>query len=132
MGVKIGGVESVLDLKFIRAHPDVVREAMRRRGDDVPLDALLETDARWRETRAQGETRRAERNRQSQTIGRLKREGRHQEADALAAEVRAMGERLQALEERTRELEQRLEALLLTIPNLPHESVPYGRSEEDN
>ncbi|WRP14616.1 serine--tRNA ligase [Geochorda subterranea] len=132
MGVKIGGVESVLDLKFIRAHPDVVREAMRRRGDDVPLDALLETDARWRETLAQVEALRAERNRQSQTIGRLKREGRHQEADDLAAEVRAMGERLQALEERTRELEQRLEALLLTIPNLPHESVPYGRSEEDN
>ncbi|HEY8498245.1 MAG TPA: serine--tRNA ligase, partial [Limnochordales bacterium] len=132
MEAKVGGVPSVLDLKFIRAHPDVVREALRRRGEAAPLDELLETDARWRETLAQVEALRAQRNRQSQEVGRLRREGRQQEAEALAAEVRGLGDRLQALEEQTRQLERRLEELLLSIPNLPHQSVPYGQSEADN
>lgn len=132
MEAKVGGVPSVLDLKFIRAHPDVVREALRRRGEAAPLDELLETDARWREALAQVEALRAQRNRQSQEVGRLRREGRQQEAEALAAEVRGLGDRLQALEEQTRQLERRLEELLLSIPNLPHQSVPYGQSEADN
>ena len=67
----MAGWDSVLDLKFIRTHPDQVREAMRRRGEDVPLDELLETDARWRELLTQVEALRAERNRESQRIGQL-------------------------------------------------------------
>ncbi len=122
----------MLDLKFIRAHPERVREALRRRREEAPLQELLEVDQAWRSVLQQVENLRARRNEESEAIARLKREGRHGEAEQRAAAVREVGQALKELEARARDLEQRLQGLLLTFPNIPHESVPEGDSEADN
>ncbi|HEY8485946.1 MAG TPA: serine--tRNA ligase, partial [Limnochordales bacterium] len=123
----------MLDLKFVRAHPDVVRQALRRRGEpEGQLDDLLETDRLWRQTQSRLDELRALRRSRSEAIGRLRREGDHARAEAQAAEVRELGERLRELEQQARELEQRLQDMLLRLPNIPHPSVPEGASEADN
>ena len=110
-----------------------MREALRRRGEDESaVDALLEVDRQWRQAQTQLDEVRSQRRSRSEAIGRLRREGRIEEAEAEAASVRELGERLKELESLARQLEQRLQQLLLTLPNLPHPSVPVGRSEADN
>ncbi|MBE3599676.1 MAG: serine--tRNA ligase [Limnochordaceae bacterium] len=123
----------MLDLKWVRANPDRVRESLQRRGaDEGLLDQLLALDEQWRSSLVELEALRARRRQESEEVGRLKREGRNAEADEKAAGVRQLGERLDALEEQTRRLDEQVQQLLLTIPNVPHESVPIGRSEDDN
>ncbi|WRP17149.1 serine--tRNA ligase [Carboxydochorda subterranea] len=127
------GAAFVLDLKWVRANPDRVRESLQRRGaDEGLLDQLLALDEQWRSSLVELEALRARRRQESEEVGRLKREGRNAEADEKAAGVRQLGERLDALEEQTRRLDEQVQQLLLTIPNVPHESVPIGRSEDDN
>ena len=110
-----------------------MREALRRRGEDPSaLDALLDADRQWRQAQAQLDELRSQRRTRSEAIGRLRREGRTEEAEAEAASVRELGERLKELEALARQLEGRLQQLLLTLPNLPHPSVPTGQSEADN
>ena len=122
----------MLDLKFIRDNPETVRKAIRdKQLDALPkLEQLLLTDEEYRLLRTDLEEKQAERNASSKQIGKLKRRG--ESADDL---IRAMGElsgEVKSLEERGRSLEHQLEGLMLEIPNIPHESVPYGKSEHDN
>ena len=123
----------MLDLKFIRDNPDVVRRAMRAKmlGESEPkLDQLLMTDEELRIVRRDLEVLQAERNASSKLVAEMKRRGENDAA--LMDRLAAVSDDVKRLEDKARSLQQQLDGLLLEIPNLPHESVPYGESEHDN
>ncbi len=120
----------MLDLRFIRENPDLVREKLARRGGEYPLEDLLALDQRRRVLIQEVESLRHERKTASEYIGKLKRQGK--DASTEIARVKELGERLKALEKELQETEARVKTLLLEIPNLPHDSVPLGEDESDN
>ncbi len=120
----------MLDMRFIREHPDVVREGLAKKRVDAPLDDVLALDAERRRLIAEVEQLKAARNRDSQEVARRRRSG--EDAEALIAATRARAGQIAELEGRLGPVEARLETLLLEIPNLPDPSVPEGASEADN
>jgi seryl-tRNA synthetase len=123
----------MLDLRFLREHPETVRRAIRAKGlpDALEsLDALLVADEARRLLRGDLEARQARRNAASKEIGLRKRRG--EDADDLIREMADVAAEVKRLEERDASLEREIDELLLEIPNVPHESVPYGASEHDN
>jgi len=122
----------MLDLKLIREKPEWVKERLRTRGEDYPIDEVLALDERRRTLLQEVEALRHERNEKSEEIGRLKKAGKEELAKALSEEVKTLSAKLKALEEELKEVEKNLYETLSRIPNLPHESVPYGESDKDN
>ncbi|MFC7156590.1 serine--tRNA ligase [Halomarina halobia] len=124
----------MLSRQFVRDHPDVVREAVEKRGmdEEVDLDAILEIDEEWRSRKARGDDLRHERNQVSQRIGDLKREGDEEAAQEAIDRSQELKAELEDVEARADGLEADLEAALLELPQVPHESVPPGGSEADN
>ncbi|AUO11977.1 serine--tRNA ligase [Priestia megaterium] len=121
----------MLDLKFLRANFNEVKEKLKFRGEDLTdLGRFEELDAKRRELIAQTEELKSKRNEVSQQIAQLKRE--KQDADHLIVEMREVGDRVKQLDEELRSVEEELERLLLSIPNVPHESTPVGETEDDN
>ncbi|MBT2280353.1 serine--tRNA ligase [Priestia megaterium] len=121
----------MLDLKFLRANFNEVKEKLKFRGEDLTdLGRFEELDAKRRELIAQTEELKSKRNEVSQQIAQLKRE--KQDADHLIVEMREVGDRVKQLDEELRSVEEELELLLLSIPNVPHESTPVGEIEDDN
>ncbi|MFL7792064.1 MAG: serine--tRNA ligase [Anaerolineae bacterium] len=120
----------MLDIALIRENPDYVREAMRKTGDDpVLVDNILALDARRREILTEVEGLKAERNRVSKEIGKLKDKD---ERDARIVEMRQVGDQIDVLEEQLRVVEADLESAMYQVPNAPHESVPYGPDDSHN
>lgn len=122
----------MLDLRQIRDEADLVRGRLERRGAPETLEAVdrvVELDAQRRELIQDVETLRAKRNEVSPQVGRLKAEGRDEEADALIAEMREVADEISGLEDRLGAVEAEIEELLLGIPNLPDEEVPPGGEE---
>jgi len=122
----------MLDLNLIRERPDFVKERLKLRGGDYPIDKILSLDEERRRLITQVETLRHERKVKSEEIGRLKRAGDEASASLLAQEVKSLGERLKELEDELSRVEEELKELLITLPNLPHVSVPVGESDKDN
>lgn len=121
----------MLDLKFLRANFTEVKEKLKHRGEDLTDFARFEElDTKRRELIAKAEELKNKRNEVSQQIAVLKREKK--DADHLIAEMREVGDHIKALDDELREVEEALEMLLLSIPNIPHESVPIGETENDN
>ncbi|MEW4212438.1 serine--tRNA ligase [Priestia megaterium] len=121
----------MLDLKFLRASFNEVKEKLKFRGEDLTdLGRFEDLDAKRRELIAQTEELKSKRNEVSQQIAQLKRE--KQDADHLIVEMREVGDRVKQLDEELRSVEEELELLLLSIPNVPHESTPVGETEDDN
>lgn len=121
----------MLDLKFIRANFAEVKEKLRHRGEDLTdLGRFEELDQKRRNLIVEAEQLKSKRNEVSQEVAALKRE--KQNADHLIQEMREVGDRIKALDDELRVVEDTLEQLLLSIPNIPHESVPIGETEEDN
>lgn len=120
----------MLDIKLIRKEPERVRQALARRGEDLPIDELLQKDAEWRDALAEVEKLKALRNKASDEIGRLKRE--KQDASEAIVEMKRVSEAIRDLDAKVKSLEEEIEQLLLVIPNIPHESVPDGFTEEEN
>jgi seryl-tRNA synthetase len=120
----------LLDLKFVRSNPEKVEEALKKRGGKVSLDSFLKVEAKRRRLLAQVETMKAERNAVSQEIGRMKKAG--EDAEAKVREMRELGEKIKAIDSNVKDLESTLEKELLSIPNIPHDSVPVGLTDEDN
>ncbi len=120
----------MLDLDLIRQNPERVREALRLRQDNPDIvDKVLALDGRRREMLVEVERLRAERNRVSKEIGRMKDPAeRQQKIEAM----RAVGDQIAAIEEQLREVEAGLQQHLMWIPNIPHASVPVGVNEHDN
>jgi len=119
----------MLDLNFIRQHPDEVKEALVKLNMDAPIDIILQLDAERRQLLREEEALRAERNRVSKEIGRMKDEAARQ---AKIAEMRKVGERIKELDSRLRVVEETLHGALLQVPNMPHPSVPVGPDESHN
>jgi seryl-tRNA synthetase len=120
----------MLDIQLIREQPETVREALRKRNDDPTIiDEIAALDVTWRDLLQEVETLRAERNRVSKEIGRMKDKETRQ---ARIDEMREVGDRLASLEEGLRQVESTLQAKLLWVPNLPHESVPLGADDSEN
>ena len=120
----------MLDLALIREQPDKVQDALRSVGaDPAMVDGILALDVRRREILTEVETLRAERNRVSKDISRLRDQAAR---EPLIAQMRQVGERIAALEAELRQVESDLDASMLAVPNVPHESVPYGPDETHN
>jgi len=120
----------VLDIKFIRSNPDVVRRAIELKGEKADLDRLLLLDEKRREMLVELEALKNKRNTESDNIARLKREGK--DASELIAQMKELSDKIKDMEQELREIEEEMEKILWTIPNIPHESVPIGESDEDN
>ncbi|MFC0525936.1 serine--tRNA ligase [Pontibacillus salicampi] len=121
----------MLDLKYLRNHFGEVKEKLQKRGEDLSdLDTFGELDERRRELIRETEELKAKRNEVSKQISAMKKEKK--DADHLITEMREVGDRVKALDTELKEVEEQLETLLLSIPNIPHESVPVGEDEEDN
>jgi seryl-tRNA synthetase len=120
----------MLDLRFVRDHQEQVKAGLARRGIMIDLSEFLALDAKRREGQQELEALRRRRNEVSEEIGRLKKTG--QPAEDKVAEMRAVGDSITALESSARETEEAQRNFLLTIPNLPHSSVPDGKDENDN
>ncbi len=124
----------MLDIKLIREKTNHVRERLASRGakDEQLLDGILTADAQRRETLAELESLKSTRNRVSREIGALMGQKKLIEAEAKKEETRDLGEKINVLEKRVNQADSDRDRLMLQVPNLPHESVPVGRSAEDN
>jgi seryl-tRNA synthetase len=122
--------DPMLDMNFVREHRDTVAEALRRRGMDVPLDRFDELDRRRRDLLVEVEGLKQKRNASSKDIGRRIKAG--EDVAALKEEVRELGQQIGAIEEQLAATQTDLQAFMLELPNILHESVPTGASEEDN
>ncbi|MGC9109587.1 MAG: serine--tRNA ligase [Caldimicrobium sp.] len=122
----------MLDLKLIREKPEWVKERLKTRGGQYPIDKVLQLDERRRALLQEVEALRHERREKSEEIGRLKKAGKIALAETIAEQVRNLGEKLKVLEEELKRVEKELFENLAAIPNIPHESVPYGESDKDN
>ncbi len=120
----------MLDRELLRNNLELVQRKVRERGYDLDLSKFTELDTRRRELIKEVEKLRHERKEKSQLIGKLVREGK--DITHLREETKKIGERIKKLEEELRQVEAELEAFMLTIPNLPHESVPVGEDSSDN
>ena len=122
----------MLDLAFVRENLPKVEDMLRRRGldPDQVLGGFRATDAKRRQLITQSETLKAQRNRASEEIAKLKKAG--QDASAQMAETKSLREQGETLEKQATEIDQELRTLLAGIPNMPHESVPAGKSADDN
>jgi len=120
----------LLDAKYIRSNPDEVRAALAKRKKEVNLDKFLALDEKRRSILSEVEQLKNKRNVVSQEIARLKKEKK--DAEALIAEMQQVSGTIKELDDKVREVEAELNDILLTIPNIPHESVPLGESDNDN
>jgi len=120
----------MLDLHYVREHEDRVAEALRRRGMQAPLEAFRELDETRRHLLRRVEELKKTRNESSRKIGEIVKSGGG--AEPLKQEMRAVGEEVACLERELESTVGRLDALMRELPNLPHASVPDGRSSEDN
>ncbi len=120
----------MIDLQRIREDPEGVLRRLRKRDPNVSLDGILALDERRRSLIREVEELRRRRNTGSQEVARLQREGRVEEAGALIAELKTVSQRLKELEAELSQVERELEAELLSLPNIPHDSVPTGTKEE--
>ncbi|MGD6879971.1 serine--tRNA ligase [Bacillus infantis] len=121
----------MLDIKYLRSNFEEVKNRLQHRGEDLgDLGKFEDLDVRRRELIMETEQLKSRRNEVSQQVAVLKREKK--DADSLIAEMREVGDKIKAFDEELRTVEESLDSLLMSIPNIPHESVPVGETEDDN
>jgi seryl-tRNA synthetase len=121
----------MLDIKVLRANFEEVKEKLKHRGEDLTdLGKFEDLDQRRRELIVEAEQLKSKRNEVSQQVAALKRD--KADADHLINEMREVGDRIKVLDEELSGVEETLELLLMSIPNIPHESVPIGDTEDEN
>jgi seryl-tRNA synthetase len=121
----------MLDIKYLRDNFAEVKDKLQHRGEDLSeLDRFGELDVKRRELIVETEKLKSKRNEVSQQVAVLKREKK--DADHLITEMREVGDKIKVLDEELKSVEGDLERILLGIPNIPHESVPVGSTEDDN
>ena len=121
----------MLDVKVLRANFEEVKKRLQHRGEDLSaLDSFEQLDEKRRSLIAETEELKARRNNVSQEIAQLKREKK--DADHLIKEMREVGDRIKEIDQELNTIEEEFNHVLLTMPNIPHESVPVGETEDDN
>lgn len=125
----------MLDLRFVRENPDIVKQNIKNKFQDAKLplvDEVIELDAKNRAAKAEGDSLRAARNKLSKQIGQLMGQGKKEEAEAIKAQVTANSERLAELETIEAELDEKVMKIMMTIPNIIDPSVPIGKDDSEN
>ena len=120
----------MLDLRFVRENIDLLKEKLALRGEKLDLSPFIQVDQERRDLIQKADDLRSQRNKVSDEISKIKQEG--DAAEDLVTQMRQVGQEIKKLETDLREKEEKLQAFLLTIPNIPHDSVPVGKSAEDN
>ena len=121
----------MLDIKLLRNQFEEVKEKLSKRGEDLSgIDRFIELDEKRRQMIVEVEELKSRRNSVSGEVATLKREKK--DADHLISEMKEVSDKIKAIDEELRIIEEDLNHLLLTIPNIPHESVPVGETEDDN
>ncbi|AFK85604.1 MULTISPECIES: serine--tRNA ligase [Thermoanaerobacterium] len=120
----------MLDIKRIRNNPDEVKKAIELKKENSNIDEFLEIDEKRREILKELESLKNTRNKESENIAKLKKEGK--DAEELIKEMKEISDKIKAMEGEVKQYDEKLEELLWTIPNIPHESVPVGDSDADN
>ena len=131
----VAGVENMIDIKFLRENPEVVKENIRKKFQDskLPLvDEVIALDQEARETKQEADSLRANRNKISKEIGALMAQGKKEEAQAKKAEVAAGAKRLAELEVKEAQLQEKVTKIMMTIPNIIDPSVPIGKDDSEN
>ncbi len=125
----------MLDLKFVRENPDIVKKNIENKFqfDKLPLvDEVIELDEKNRAAKAEGDDIRAQRNKLSKQIGQLMGQGKKEEAEAVKAQVAANAARLAEIEKLEAEYNERILKIMMTIPNIIDPSVPIGKDDSEN
>jgi len=120
----------MLDLKFIRENPELVKQAIENKNEHDQIDAIIELDKKRREIIAEKENLEAQKNKASKDIAIAKKQG--QDASEPIEQMRLVGQKIGELTNTLRDIETQLDNTLLTVPNLPHKSVPIARDESGN
>ena len=125
----------MLDIKFLRTNPDVVKENIKKKFQDekLPLvDKVIELDADYRAAKGRGDELRALRNSVSKEIGGLMAQGKREEAEVVKQKVKDMADELNVLQVKEAELEEEIRKIMLVIPNIIDDSVPIGKDDSEN
>ena len=125
----------MLDIKFVRENSEIVKENIKKKFQDekLPLvDEVITFDKEYREIKTKLDELRSERNKKSNSIGALMREGRRDEAEKIKEEVSQINDEIKLDEAREPELEQKIRKIMLTIPNIIDKSVPIGKDDTEN
>lgn len=125
----------MLDLKFVRSNPEVVRQNIKNKFQDekLPLvDEVLELDSRNREIKQEVEALRAQRNKISKQIGALMAQGKKEEAEEVKKQVAENADRIEVLSAEEKQVEEKLKKDMMTIPNIIDPSVPIGKDDSEN
>lgn len=121
----------MLDIRFVRANFEEVKAKLAKRGEDISvLDDFEGLDVKRRELIAQAEKLKAERNEASQNIATMKRA--KENADEAIAKMREVGDQIKVMDDELKKVEEDLNYIMMRLPNIPHDSVPFGDSEDDN
>ena len=123
----------MLDIKFVREHSDEVKENLKRRGDldkIAWIDELISEDKRWRDIHNEANILRTQRNRLTDEIGRLRKSGA--DTSLLVKEAERIPDQIRKLETGASEIENRVKDILMRLPNMIHETVPFGVDESGN
>ena len=120
----------MLDLRFVRENIDLLKDKMALRGEDLDLSPFIQVDQERRDLIQKADDLRSQRNQVSDEISKIKQEGGA--AEDLVTQMRQVSQEIKELETVLREKEEKLQSFLLTIPNIPHDSVPVGKGAEDN
>ena len=125
----------MIDIKFLREHPDVVKQNIKNKFQDHKLhlvDEVLELDGKNREAKLKGDELRSKRNALSAQIGSLMKEGKKDEAEQIKAEVQNINNELAENEKLEQEYDAAVTDIMMKIPNIMHESVPIGKDDSEN
>ena len=125
----------MIDIKFLRENPDIVRENIKKKFQDAKLplvDEVIELDAEKRATQQKADSLRASRNKLSKQIGALMGQGKKAEAEEVKAQVKAQSDELIAAEAKEKELDEKILKIMMTIPNIIDASVPVGKDASEN
>ena len=125
----------MLDIRFVRENPDVVKQNIRNKFQDEKLPLVkevIELDERSRELKTKGDSLRAEKNKLSRQIGACMAKGMKDDAEELKRRVAADAEELESMEKEQAELDEKIKKIMMTIPNIIDESVPIGKDDSQN
>ncbi len=125
----------MLDIKFVREHPDLVKENIRKKFQDNKLelvDMVIELDKKYRGLQLEGDNLRMERNSFSKEIGNLMRNGKKDEAENIKCKVNEINSKLENIEKETDEYSNKIKEIMMKIPNMIHQSVPIGKDDTEN
>jgi seryl-tRNA synthetase len=125
----------MLDIKFLRENPEIVKQNIKNKFQDekLPLvDEVIELDAKKRDSQKEADNLRAERNKLSKQIGALMGQGKKEEAEEVKKQVAVSANRLTELEEQEKELDEKILKIMMTIPNIIDPSVPIGKNDTEN